>query len=244
MFTFCSEEERMDTKNQKDILSELGELAFASRMKRLSERLMHDVSRLYQKLNIDFEARWFAALQALLRKSPMTVTELARCLHVTHTAVNQMAAEVIRQDFLTSSKGKDDERRRLLDLTPKARRIAEELAPVWLEIGTATRDLLDSAGGGFVSEMAAIEKELDRQDMYERVWTRLKGSPPSDVTIREYSPALRKWFESLNREWIEEYFEVKNTTVKFFSIPGEKSSTGVGLCSSRFSTKPWSGRAP
>ena len=43
--------ERMETIN------ELAELAFASRLKRLSERLMKDVSCLYHKLEVDFEAR-------------------------------------------------------------------------------------------------------------------------------------------------------------------------------------------
>ena len=212
----------MTTKNQKDILSELGELAFASRMKRLSERLMQDVSRIYKGLDFDFEARWFAALQALVKKSPMTVTELARSLRVTHTAVNQMAAQMIRRGFLTSSKGKEDERRRLLALTPKARRIAAELAPVWLEIRSATEELIESAGGSILSEMTRIEEELDRLDMFERVWIRLKGGPPADIVIREYSPALKKWFESLNREWIETYFEVEEYDRKILTDPRGK----------------------
>ena len=36
-----------------DIIQELGSLAFASRLKRISERLMKDVSRVYADLDVD-----------------------------------------------------------------------------------------------------------------------------------------------------------------------------------------------
>jgi hypothetical protein len=68
-----------------DIITELAELAFASRLKRLSERLAKDVLLLYRKLDVDFEARWFSVLYTL---SPMAVTKLAQSLVLTHMAIN------------------------------------------------------------------------------------------------------------------------------------------------------------
>jgi len=41
----------------------------------LSERLLKDVSLLYRKLDVDFEARWFSILYTLNQKSPMAVTK-------------------------------------------------------------------------------------------------------------------------------------------------------------------------
>ena len=38
-----------------DVLKQLGELAFASRLKRLSERLMKGVTRLYREHDVEFE---------------------------------------------------------------------------------------------------------------------------------------------------------------------------------------------
>ncbi len=71
-----------------DTINEMAELAFASRLKRLSDRLMKNVSHLYHKFDIDFEASWFTVLYALNRKSPMSVTSLARSLGLTHTPIN------------------------------------------------------------------------------------------------------------------------------------------------------------
>lgn len=71
-----------------DIITEFAELSFASRLKRLSERLSKDVLLLCRKLDVDFEARWFSILYTLDRQSPMAVTKLAQSLELTHTAIN------------------------------------------------------------------------------------------------------------------------------------------------------------
>ena len=48
-----------------DLIRKLGPLAFASRLKRLSERLMKDVALVYKDLNVDFQPRWFPVLYLL-----------------------------------------------------------------------------------------------------------------------------------------------------------------------------------
>ena len=45
-----------------DLVNELAELAIATRLKRLSERLSIDVSKIYKESEVDFEARWFLIL--------------------------------------------------------------------------------------------------------------------------------------------------------------------------------------
>lgn len=205
-----------------DIIKELAELAFASRLKRLSERLSKDVSLLYRKLDVDFEARWFSILYALNRKSPMAVTEIAQSLGLTHTAINQLAKEMMKNDLLYSSKGKKDERKRLIYLSDKGKSVAQKLQPVWEEISTATRELITSSGYDLLAAIGKIEEGLDEQDMFERVWRKLKGVPPGDLAICEYSPALKKHFKALNYEWLETYFEVEKTDKSIFSDPNGK----------------------
>jgi hypothetical protein len=45
-----------------DVIQQLGALAFASRLKRLSERLQRDVSRVYREQKLEFHARCFSAM--------------------------------------------------------------------------------------------------------------------------------------------------------------------------------------
>ena len=94
-----------------DTIDTLAELAFASRLKRLSDRLMKDVSQVYKHLEIDFDARWFAMLYTLYHESPQSITKLAESLSVTHTAVNQLSSELIKNglinQFRIENTGKD-----------------------------------------------------------------------------------------------------------------------------------------
>lgn len=205
-----------------DMITELAELAFATRLKRLNERLSRDVSMVYHKLGVDFEARWFSIFYALNRKSPMMVTELAQSLRLTHTAIIQLAREMMKKELIISSKGRKDERQRLLSITPAGKEIAMKLAPVWEEIRLATKELIESSGCDILTHIEKIENLLNDQDMYERVWIRLKGHPPGEIVICEYRAAMKKYFKSLNYEWLREYFEVEKKDEQILSDPRRK----------------------
>lgn len=209
-------------EKEPDIVSELGELALATRLKRLSERLMKDVSRIYRDLDIDFEARWFSILYALVQRSPMTVTALARTLRLTHPAVNQLAGELIARKLLLSAKGKKDERQRLLRLSAKGRAMADRLAPVWDRIREATRELIDETGSDLIETIGKTERLLDLRDMYRRVTDRLPAWQGEDLEIVDYRPAWKKLFRALNIEWIEKQFVVEKADEEILSDPNGK----------------------
>jgi DNA-binding MarR family transcriptional regulator len=152
-----------------DVLKQLGELAFASRLKRLSERLMNGVTRLYREHDVEFEARWFPLLYTLSRCSSMSVTGLARSLGLTHAAINQLATEMTAADLLISSKDPSDERRRMLSLSDKGHRTAKLLQPLWDDIRLATRQLIEGSGCDMLSALDKCEPLLDQADIHERV---------------------------------------------------------------------------
>jgi len=191
-----------------DLILALGELAFASRLRRLSDRLMRDVARVYAAAEADFEPRWFPLLYLLRDRSPLAITEISTTLGVTHPAVNQIAAAMSRKGLLVSSRDGRDDRRRLLALSPAGRTLAGRLRPVWSEIESSTRELLDAEAPGILASLDRIERSLDRQGVAERVRARRERARP-EVQIVPYSRRLRAAFARLNREWIEEYFTVE-----------------------------------
>jgi ribosomal protein S18 acetylase RimI-like enzyme len=196
-----------------DLIIELGELALASRLKRLSERLMRDVSRVYKELDEPFEARWFPLLRALLEESPQGVTQVARALGLTHPAVNQLAGEMARAGLLLAARDRRDERRRLLRLSKRGREVAARLAPVWEEIRRANHELIaetrSTGGHELLDALAATEAALDRRGMHARVTDRLRACEGDRIEILPYRPAWRRHFEALNREWLESLFTVE-----------------------------------
>lgn len=210
-----------------DLISELGELAFASRLRRLSERLHSDGSRIYGELALDFQARWFPLLYLLSRQSPMAVTEVADALHLTHPAVNQIAAAMAKKGLLTSAKDRRDERRRLLKLSKKGEKVAVSLKPIWTEIENATRDLLREVGGNLLETIGRIESELDRSSMYERVMSRVRAADEAKVDIVEYTAKFKNHFRDLNYDWLTEYFCVEPEDELILNDP-EKQVIGKG----------------
>ena len=82
--------------------------------------------------------------------------------------------------------------------------------------------MIAESGFNFISGLEIIEHRLDERNMYERVWLRLKGSLPGDIEICEYSPAMKKYFKSLNYEWLKGYFTVEEADDRILSDPNSK----------------------
>ncbi len=202
-----------------DLIKELGPLALGSRLRRLSERLMRDVTRVYDAQQVEFEPRWFAVTYLLNQEGTMNVTAIARALGLTHPAINQIADAMVKQGLLVGNKGKSDERQRMLSLTPKAKTIVKRLTPVWEEIEAANRELLRSTGKDLLTMVSRIEKELDRTDMYQRVMARLQTRRLAAVEVVQYSPAMKKHFRDINMEWLKKYFDVEPPDELILSDP-------------------------
>lgn len=167
-----------------DLVHRLGSLAFASRLKRLSDRLYRDVSRVYAELDTDFEARWFLVLYLLAEQSPLGVTGVAERLGMTHPAVNQIVAAMSRHKLVRSRRDHADERRRLLCLTARGKRLFERLQPVWQVVTEQTDRVLTESGTDLLKALDRIERALDSQDMYDRVTSAL-GQSGRKVTAAE-----------------------------------------------------------
>jgi DNA-binding MarR family transcriptional regulator len=202
-----------------DLVEQLGELALATRLKRLSERLQKDVSRVYRDLDTDFQARWFALLYALGTRSPQAVTDLAQTLGLTHPAVNQIAKSMIQRGLLQQARDPRDERKRLLRLSPRGKVLIRRLQPIWEEIRIANAELLAETGVDLLSDLARIETALEARSMEERVRARLDLPPAPRVTIVDYRPAYKKHFRALNEEWLREHFKVEEKDEQLLADP-------------------------
>ena len=153
----------------QDVIAQLGTLALASRLKRLSQRLQRDASRIYRERHLNFNARWFPVAYVLTRTSPMSVTAVADAIGLTHVAVNQVAGEMSRQGLLRTPHYPKDERRRLLSLSAKGKRTIANLQPVWESTRRCARRLLTDTGHDLLECLSAVEAAIEEKDMYERV---------------------------------------------------------------------------
>ncbi len=205
-----------------EILSALQELALASRLKRLGEMLLKDVSSVYRELGIDFQARWFPVFFTLGRKSPLAVTELARAIGLSHPAINQVARQMIKHGLINEMKDRQDDRKRLLSLTDSGRQLLHRLEPVWEEIRIANRDLLVESKTDLLGDLSRVEELLVQQSMLCRVRQRLDLPQTEPLRLVDYRPAYKKHFKSLNEEWLRDLFEVEERDAWLLEDPNQR----------------------
>ena len=206
-------------KTSKDIIRELEELALATRLKRLSDRLMGDVGKIYKEQKIDFEPRWFTMLYILNQQKTLSIIEIADSLKLSHPAVVQFADQMQIQKLITTKKDKKDGRKRMIELTKKGEETFEKLKPILTQIEKATRELITQTDQDLLYIIDKIEKQLDKTSIYERVKLGLKSAVFDEVEIISYHPRLKKYFKKLNEEWLQEYFTIEKDDVRVLNNP-------------------------
>ena len=203
----------------RDTMQQMGALPLASRLRRLHERLLRDGARIYREQKLPFEPRWFPVYTVLLRHSPMSVTEMAREIGLTHPAINQVANAMEKAGLLVSVRDRRDDRKRLLSLSAKGKRLESHLKPLWESFAQATTELMKEIGVDLIGVMDLMEHALDKKEMYERIATCRKRRQLEGVEIADYEPRLAKYFKSLNQEWLQKYFEIEPADKKILSDP-------------------------
>ncbi|UEG53206.1 MarR family transcriptional regulator [Mucilaginibacter daejeonensis] len=152
-----------------DLISELAELAMATRLKRLSERLAQDVNKIYKELDFDFEAKWFLVLELLSRRKVLSIVDIADELRLTHPAIVQFVDQMQKAKLITAKKDQIDGRKRMVCLTAKGKRMLDELAPVLALIKQEIQRLLSQADHNLLSVLGQIEDALDEENLYSRI---------------------------------------------------------------------------
>lgn len=195
-----------------DIIQQLGPLALGSRMRRLTDRLTQDVINVYKALNIDFEPRWFPVFYVLSRQPAgvaISIVDIAKIINVTHPAVNQIAAELIKRNLVEDCKCGKDGRKRLLKLTAHGEAMLPQLEGIWHDMEIAAASLVQDTGFDFMAAIAGLENALDQQSIDSRFFEHHKARLLDAVEITDYTPEYRDYFKSLNWDWIEKYFSVE-----------------------------------
>lgn len=169
---------------EMDVIRKFGAFTFASRLKRLSDRLKAEATTLYHHQGIDFNDSWFLVGYLLSRQDNMNVTEMAQTLGISNSAVSQIVCDMERHNLLTIETDEHDKRCRLLSLSEDGREAVDKLLPVWEAVRDCTEELMESTGQDVLKAIADIEKELEHRSLFARVIDRISdsgGVQPSSV---------------------------------------------------------------
>jgi DNA-binding MarR family transcriptional regulator/GNAT superfamily N-acetyltransferase len=188
-----------------NFLSELGFLGFVTRLKRVSDAMLHDGRRLYKGLGMDIEPNWYVVFKLLESRREATVTEIADMVGMSHPSVISILNKMEKAGYIESRPCSEDSRRRLLSLSGKAREKLPEFEKVWTAGVAGTRNLLCDVQA--LEFLDLLESRIAEKGFRRRTLEALERNSP--VTIRGFSDALAPEFARLNYQWIEEYYEVE-----------------------------------
>jgi DNA-binding MarR family transcriptional regulator len=150
-----------------NVIDQSGILGIATRLQRLSDRLRKDGLSIYKDHDIDFEPKWFPVIYSLHVKPLLSVVELAHEIGYTHPSTISLLKELEEQNLIRSIKDTTDERRRLIQLTPKGSVLIERMKPVW-EIMITTFTALVDTKNNLMQAIMEVEEQLEKQSFLQR----------------------------------------------------------------------------
>jgi len=189
-----------------DFIEELGTMALGTRIKNLGELLMKDMARIYSEQGVDFEPRWFTFFHLILQKHEVSVTAIAHDLKQTHPAVVQVINMLEKKGLILTRKDKEDKRKRLVKLSREGKELAKDLKPVWQKVKEASMELLMECEPGLLNNISSLEKALQNQSMYERIYGKIYDD--FDIRMVGSNASYLESFRILNEAWLSHYLEI------------------------------------
>ncbi|MBN1005683.1 GNAT family N-acetyltransferase [Amphritea pacifica] len=191
-----------------DYMKSFGSLSLGSRLKRLSDRLVQDVIRLYQSQGIELNPTFFPLFNMLHQQGAMTVTDAAERLGVTHPAISKIARKMQQEEWLSKTADPEDERRQLLALSSKSEQLLEQITPVWAAIQGQLDTLISCQQHPLLDSLAEFENLLQQRGFYTPVVEQLaRRNEGQDIVIQGWDAELRDDFRRLNLAWLNRYFD-------------------------------------
>ena len=155
-------------KSRSDYFRQNGAAAIGARLRRLSERIDSDASRIYAEAGLTFEQRWFGVVHLLHQAGALSVGELAAALGIRHVSVSQTRLSLEEAGIVVCESDPADARRRTLHLTKKGQQLVATIAPIGEALARAAIELDDEAGN-VVAALERLDRALDRSSLFERV---------------------------------------------------------------------------
>lgn len=211
-------------------LHDYGSLLLGSRLRKVSEALYAGVDEVYRSAGVELPSRCFPILFLLRDHGSLGISELAQKLGQTHPAVSQMSRKLLRHRLVKESPDPQDDRRRLLSLSARARSVMTRLEPVWKAIVAAVADL--ESEHPLSQHLTAIDRALEARGFAARIRSRLE-----EPTALEIIPFERRYaadFKRLNIEWLEKYFRVEPIDEEVLSHPARILRDGGAIFLARY----------
>lgn len=157
-----------------------GILILGTRLKRLSERFLSEVGKIYDKLEIDFEAAWFPAFFLIHKKGSISITEISENLKVSQPAVSQLISLLNRRGYVQLLADPHDKRRKIVSFSPQGLSLIDDLLPIWDTLQKNMLEIFEDEEIPIVESFNQLESKLNRISFGDSVLNSLKKEKEGD----------------------------------------------------------------
>lgn len=141
---------------REDFIKELGYKALDSRLKRISDRMSHDIRKLYKELDVDVEPNWYLVFMLLQKTDKVSISYIAQHLGYAHPSVVVIVKKMTEKGYLETLQDDKDKRKQIISLSEKAKKLIPKLEILW--------DSCEKAIFNIIGKDLSILKYLDDID--------------------------------------------------------------------------------
>src|SRR5215470_16734170 len=146
-------------------------------LRQLQAAMDADIARIYAEAQIQgLKPSFVMELLRLHARGPMTITELARSVQYTHSAVSQKVAAMRAAGWVRTTAGTDARSKRVA-ITAKAARLASRLAAEWRATEAAIAEIEAEIPYPLSQVVTDIEQALQRKSFHDRIAEELASDP-------------------------------------------------------------------
>ncbi|MBU1098984.1 MAG: GNAT family N-acetyltransferase [Bacteroidetes bacterium] len=210
---------------------EIGELVFGSRLKRLSEKFLLDVSKIYSKLDIEFEISWFPLFFLLSKKGSLSVTEIAKDLEITHSAVSQLITILQKKGLIELTNDSEDKRKRFVSFSRKGSEMLLKLEPIWESLNRVFKKMLEKGQSSsyLLDALTEVEEILKKENLCNKVLQDIEISEHGKPEIVSYCKDYEEKYKKLLLDWLLINSDENIDCVKDLSDPARFISEKRGV---------------
>lgn len=172
----------MAGETSPDFLPSLGSLALTARLKRLTDRMLHDARALYEQLALDIEPSWHLVFLLLEQRGPLSVTDITSALGVAHPSVVATTTKMIERGYLSAQPDPRDGRSKRLRLSTRGRAKLEACKPIWEASRRGLDALIAETEVDVLALVSALERGLDANGYRDRTLQARSARAPRRAT--------------------------------------------------------------
>jgi len=150
-----------------DLIKDLGYKALDSRLKRISDRMSHDVRKFYKEFNIDIEPNWYLVFMLLQKEEEIPIAAIAEALGYSHPSVVIIVKKMVDKGYLHVKKDNADKRKQMVSLSDKAIEMLPQLEQIWHSCERSILQLL-ADDLGILNHLDNIDLELKKKSFHDR----------------------------------------------------------------------------